>query len=155
MKRPFLETRIPPPLVTVVAALLMWGIARVLPAFDLALPGRIVLAILAALGGFAVLIAGVIQFRRARTTVNPVRPESASALVQTGIYRLTRNPMYVGMAIELLAWGLFLANVAALGLLFAFVGYLSCYQIEPEERALRQLFGPDYDAYCAKVRRWI
>jgi len=100
-------------------------------------------------------LAGVVAFRRARTTVNPLQPERASALVTGGIYRHTRNPMYLAVATMLLAWGLWLGN--ALGPLGAvlFVAWMDRLQIPPEERALAALFGEEFERYRRKVRRWL
>jgi protein-S-isoprenylcysteine O-methyltransferase Ste14 len=117
-------------------------------------PWRLALAMLLVLCGGAVALAGVLAFRRARTTVNPLRPDSASQLVVAGIYRHTRNPMYLGMALWLLAWGLWLDVPPALLGVPAFVLYLNRFQIAPEERALQALFGADFAGYCARVRRW-
>jgi protein-S-isoprenylcysteine O-methyltransferase Ste14 len=151
----FLELRIPPLAVVAVAACLMWAIARALPFLDMTLPGREPAAIVAALAGFLVSLAGVVEFRRARTTTNPLKPGSASSLVCGGIYRLTRNPMYLGFALALLGWGIFLSNPASLAMLFVFVGYMNRFQIVAEERALEALFGEAFKAYRSKVRRWL
>ena len=98
--------------------------------------------------------AGVRTIRRADTTLNPLKPETSSALVTSGIYRYTRNPMYLGMATWLLAWSAWLGT--PIGLLGAplFMLYMNQFQIGPEERALRTLFGAEFEAYAARVRRW-
>lgn len=103
----------------------------------------------------AIVVAGVIEFHRARTTVNPLRPEAASAFVVSGIYRVTRNPMYVGMAIVLLAWAIYLSHPLSLLGVVAFVAYIQRYQIAPEEKALRALFPGAFEAYSREVRRWL
>jgi protein-S-isoprenylcysteine O-methyltransferase Ste14 len=106
--------------------------------------------------GLSFDLAGLLAFRASRTTVNPMRPERASSLVTHGVYRITRNPMYVGMVCLLLAWGLYLAHWPALlaGPL-AYVLYLNRFQIAPEERVLLDLFGPSYRSYMGQVRRWL
>jgi len=103
----------------------------------------------------AIGIAGVRAFQRARTTVDPLRPEKASALVTSGIYRRTRNPMYVALAIALLGWAIWLGHPLALLGVAAFVAWINRFQIAPEERALRALFGPEFERYCSEVRRWL
>lgn len=150
-----LELKVPPVLVVAIAALLMWAAAWLLPALAIALPGRVPAAVVAALVGFLCAVAGVVEFRRARTTVNPLKPGDASSLVAGGIYRLTRNPMYLGFALALLGWGIFLAHPASIAVLFLFVAYMNRFQIVPEERALESLFGGAFAAYRSKVRRWI
>jgi protein-S-isoprenylcysteine O-methyltransferase Ste14 len=133
----------------------MWVIAWSLPEANLALPGRFPAMILALLAGGVFGVAGIVEFRRARTTVNPLEPAAASALVRSGIYKLTRNPMYLGLALLLLGWGIFLSNPASLAVLFGFVAYMNRFQIIPEERALETLFGKDFAAYRDSVSRWI
>ena len=150
-----LELKVPPVLVVAIAALLMWACAWTLPELDMALPGRIPAAMIAVLAGIAASVAGVAAFRRARTTVNPLKPGSASALVDDGIYRLTRNPMYLGFALALLGWGIFLGNPLSIAMLFIFIGYMNRFQIAPEERALESLFGDAFKSYRTTVRRWL
>jgi protein-S-isoprenylcysteine O-methyltransferase Ste14 len=113
------------------------------------------LAAAIALMGIAFSGAGVLAFRRARTTVNPTRPEEATRLVRSGVYRITRNPMYVGLSCLLVAWAVFLSSLWALLGPLAFVLYIGRFQITPEERALAKLFASEYAAYRAEVRRWL
>ena len=133
----------------------MWGLARLTPRLAIAIPGRLALFGAIAVIGVGVAAAGVIAFKRAGTTVNPLTPEESSALVVSGIYSRTRNPMYLGMALVLAGWAVFLANPLALAGLAAFVIYIDRFQIRPEERALRSLFGAAYEAWRARVRRWL
>lgn len=150
-----LELKIPPPLVGLTIAFLMWLLAERVPA--LAIDGGPWLGLLAAvIAGCGVLasFAGMLAFRRARTTVNPLRPETASALVTTGIYARTRNPMYLGMLLALVGWAIWLGALpAALGPV-AFVLYITRFQIVPEERAMHRLFGAEFPPYASRVRRW-
>lgn len=150
----FLHHRIPPPLVALGCAALMYGVAYALPQTTLAWSGRTPMAAVIALCGLACDAAGLWAFHRHRTTVNPLAPGKASAVVQDGIYRYTRNPMYVGMALLLAAWAVWLGNPVALLVLPVFVAYITRFQIRPEEQALQAKFGADYTAYMARVRRW-
>ena len=113
------------------------------------------LAILFGLFGLVVALLGFRAFGEAKTTVNPVKIETASSLVTTGVYRYTRNPMYVGLASLLVAWAIYLAAPLTLLGPLAFVLYITRFQIIPEERALSRIFGRPYDDYRAMVRRWI
>jgi protein-S-isoprenylcysteine O-methyltransferase Ste14 len=134
-------------------ALLMWLLA--FPSLAFTLPWRELYAgffILAALG---IGVEALVRFRRAKTTVNPLKPEQASALVVGGIYRWTRNPMYLGMLLLLVGWAFILSSWAALAILPLFVIYLNRFQIGPEERALRARFGAEFDHYRERVRRWL
>jgi len=142
-------------LVAAVAAVLMWVVAWTLPALNLALVGREAAAAVAAVLGIAAAVAGVAEFRRSRTTLNPLRPNSASSPAAGGIYRFSRNPMYLGFALALLGWGIYRSNPAALAVLFASVAYMNRFQIIPEEKSLEALFGAEFAVYRAKVGRWI
>lgn len=100
-------------------------------------------------------VAGIFAFRRHGTTVHPMAPERASAVVTTGIYRFSRNPMYLGLLFVLASWAIWLQSLLALLLLPAFILYMTRFQILPEERALTTRFGDDYIAYRSRVRRWL
>lgn len=133
----------------------MWAARAIAPGASFRVPGRAWLGGALAVAGGAFAVAGVAAFRRAKTTVNPLTPSAASAIVSTGVYRISRNPMYVGVVAILLGWGLWLENALALALAAVFAAYLHRFQILPEERALAGKFGPGYDAYARKVRRWL
>jgi protein-S-isoprenylcysteine O-methyltransferase Ste14 len=150
-----LELKIPPPAVAVLVAGAMWGISLVAPSLDVPAFIRIPAVVTIALAGVGFSLAGAISFRRTGTTVNPIKPETASSLVCSGIYKITRNPMYVGLLLVLVAWAIFLSNAWALLGPLAFVLYMNRFQIAPEERVLSALFGTDYTAYKSRVRRWL
>ena len=151
-----LELRVPPVVVVLACAAAMWLIARALGPSVLRIEARIAIAAALALAGIALAVAGIREFRAARTTVNPMHPEQAAAMVTGGVYRMTRNPMYLGMFCLLAAWAAWLGRVAPpLVVLPVFVLYMNRFQIQPEERALAQRFGPAFREYAARVRRWI
>jgi protein-S-isoprenylcysteine O-methyltransferase Ste14 len=150
-----LEHRIPPPILAVVFAAAIWGLSKLVPGVEASRMSRAMAAIPVALVGAYFTFAGVRTFGRAKTTVNPLKPETASSLVTAGIYTVTRNPMYLGLAITLLAWTIYLASPWALALVAGFVLYIDRLQIRPEERALASLFGSAYEQYKARVRRWL
>jgi protein-S-isoprenylcysteine O-methyltransferase Ste14 len=87
--------------------------------------------------------------------VNPLKPQTASALVASGIYRYTRNPMYLGMLVVVVGWAVFLANVLSALAIVLFPAYITRFQIKPEERVLLSLFGEQYVHYSHQVRRWL
>ena len=147
--------RLPPLAVAPLAAYVAWLAARAAPSLGFDFRGRTLLALMLAGAAAAIGAAGVFEFRRARTTVNPLQPGRASALVTGGIYRHTRNPMYVAVATLLLAWALWLGNaLAPLGTVL-FVAWIDRLQIPPEERALETLFGAEFERYRSEVRRWL
>ena len=131
----------------------MFGLAWVVPALTFPIPSAFALAV--ALVGVSLDGIALLHFLRSRTTINPLKPDSVSALVTGGVYRLTRNPMYLGLATLLLAWAIYLGNLAALAGLPLFILYMNRFQIAPEERALEARFGPEYRLYRARVRRWL
>lgn len=150
-----LENRIPPPIVAVLFALAMWGISSELPIIEINSLARLILSMSSAVLGIFFCLAGVISFRRAKTTVNPLKPETTTALVSSGIYVLSRNPMYVGFALFLVAWAIYLSSIwAGLGIV-GFILYMNKFQILPEERALKGIFGAEFIRYQEKVRRWL
>ncbi|MDX2250899.1 MAG: isoprenylcysteine carboxylmethyltransferase family protein [Nitrospira sp.] len=148
-----LELKVPPAIVGAVIAAGMWFLAHTLPAFAYA-PLRVATVGLGLLG---VVIIGwaMLSFLEAQTTVNPMKPSSASSLVTTGIYRHSRNPMYLGMLFILVGWALYLANILTFLVLPAFILYMNQFQIKPEERALTARFGREYLEYMSQVHRWI
>ena len=133
----------------------MWAVAEVGPQFDLALQARYVVAGVLVVVGLGFDLLGLIAFRASRTTINPLRPERSTALVTGGVYRVTRNPMYVGMALLLLAWAVYLSSLLPFAGPVVFVLYITRFQIQPEERALQAIFGEDFARYAARVRRWL
>ena len=150
-----LELKIPPVAMGLIVGSVMWAAARFVPVFNFALPaGRLIAAGLA-VAGVVIALLGVVSFRRAKTTVNPLQPAAASSLVISGIYRRTRNPMYLGLLLVLLGWGALLANALAIVFAAAFIPLMNRLQILPEERFLAARFGPAFTAYQSAVRRWI
>ena len=151
----WLELKIPPPIVGLLIAALMWLIARHSP--QLAMPDwlRQAIALTLVASGLVLDLSGALDFRRARTTVNPLATGKTSAIVATGVYRITRNPMYLGMLAMLMGVAVFLAAPLALLGPVAFVAYITRFQILPEERALTGKFGEPYLSYCRQVRRWL
>lgn len=151
----FLETRIPPLLLAFIFGFLMWLIPDInnLHGYfnDYALPVSLVIT----LSGIWICVAGIIGFRNARTTVNPTTPEQSSSLVTEGVYQISRNPMYVGFLLCIIAWGIFQDNLLALIFGLLFVPYMNRFQIKVEERFLEKLFGEQFTEYCQKVRRWL
>lgn len=150
-----LELKIPPVALAFLAGAAMWLVAAVTPSSAWALPHGQAVALGLAVAGIIVAGLGVVSFRRAGTTVNPLKPQAASSLVSGGIYRFSRNPMYLGFLLALAAWAVFLANLLALIVVPGFIVYMNRFQITPEERALAVRFGTQFAAYKQSVRRWV
>ncbi len=150
-----LEHKIPPPILVILIGLVMWATSWLAPVIEVSRDLRLGLAGIFGLLGFALLASGFLAFQKARTTIDPVRIEAASSMVTSGIFTYTRNPMYVGFTALLLAWSTYLAIPwTLLGPLF-FVLFITRFQIIPEERVMSAKFGPAYDNYRKRVRRWL
>jgi len=150
-----LELKVPPVVLVAFVAVGMWALSRISPDFLIAIPAAGWVASGIALVGMAIAVLGVLAFRTAGTTVDPRVPDQSESLVVSGIYRYSRNPMYLGFLMVLCAWGLWLGNVPALLFLPAFVLYMNRFQIAPEERFMREKFGDAFTRYCTGVRRWL
>ncbi len=150
-----LETKIPPPVWGLLTAFLMSALAKLLPTLMI-LPASIAaLGIALIILGLGIDIIALAQFFKSGTTPNPLSPDKASSMVISGLYRYSRNPMYLGMLIALCGWGVYLGNIASLFCLPLFVWLINQFQIFPEERILGEKFGADYQQYTMRVRRWI
>jgi len=150
-----LELKVPPLALVLIAAVLMWWLEGFYPLAALAGRAGHLLALVSALCGIAVAAAGVIEFRRARTTLDPTNPDKACRVVSSGVFARTRNPMYLGFVLLLLGLCFWLADLTAFLMLAVFVRYLARYQIEPEERLLLQKFGAEFESYTQQVGRWL
>lgn len=146
---------LPPPAVVIIIGALMWGADRLLPLFRFEAALRLPVAFGLLATGVVLMVAAVISFIAARTTINPLRPARASHLITSGVFRLSRNPIYLGDLLLLAAYAVWLGNICNILFLLIFFTYIQRFQIAPEEQALTQLFGENYRAYCASVRRWI
>ena len=150
-----LELKIPPPAIALFVAVLMWLVSQLAEPPRVSLAIRVTAALALLVIGQGISVAGMRSFRKAKTTMNPFRPGATSSLVSDGVYRFTRNPMYVGLLITLLGWAAFLWQPWALVFVPLFVMYITQFQIKPEERVLSSLFSTEYAQYMAKVRRWL
>ena len=151
----WLELKVPPLLLFLIVAAGMWGLNQLIPQLSFTVPYQFVIgAVLILLGGL-IGFAGLIEFARHKTTVHPLRPHKASKIVDTGIYRRSRNPMYLALLICLTGWGLILGNPLNLFLIILFTLYIDRFQIEPEEQAMIERFGDDFLEYRENVRRWM
>ena len=133
----------------------MFGVSKAFPDLRFAFRSQGILASVVALLGLLVALRGALAFRSHKTTVNPLKPDTASSLVESGIYRRTRNPMYVGLTLATLGFLIWLGHPLALVMEALFPLYIQRFQIEPEERAMKHLFGEAYHAYQTRVPRWL
>ena len=150
-----LELKVPPVAVVLVFAGMMWLASRYETSLVLALPWRGVLAVMVAIIGIAISLAGVIKFHQAKTTVHPVKLEATTAMVTSGVYRFSRHPMYLGFLLAFMGWATWLSHALAFIFLPFFVLYMNRFQIMAEERTLAAKFGREFTEYQNSVRRWL
>ena len=150
-----LEVKVPPPAVALLFGLLMWLASLVVAPVAVPFAARMGVAVVLASVGLTFGVAAMRSFLREKTTMNPIKPSAASSLVTGGVFRFTRNPMFLSLLLYLLAWAAYLSNWLALLFVPVFVLYINELQIKPEERALSALFGAEYTSYKTRVRRWL
>ena len=147
-----METKIPPPIVTLIFIFLIAFSNRLVEPFSFEY--QMPLGVLIIIGGLSVLISAARVFKQLETTINPMQPSQASKLAIIGPFKYTRNPMYLGMSIMLMGFGLIFGAKLTICLVALFVLYITFFQIIPEERAMQEKF-TDWEDYCSKVRRWL
>ena len=133
----------------------MWVVDTQLPGGQVEFEMQLAVAILFAVAGIALAATSILAFRKAGTTVDPFHPEEASRLVADGVFRFSRNPMYVSLLLILIGWAIWLGSVYNVAVLAFYMIYITVFQIKPEEEVLKSLFGESYREYSSKVRRWI
>lgn len=148
-----LELKVPPLFVTLIFALFIWALPVPCKMFNATIVYGASSALFIVGSVFSLL--GVWEFRKQKTTVNPMTPQESNNLVIKGVYKITRNPMYLGFLLWLLSLVLLLENLLALFPIVGFVFYMNRFQIIPEERILNDKFGQAYCEYKRNVRRWI
>ena len=148
------KTRGPvPPVILLVLLLAQFALHKWLPVFSLVpTPWNYVGIVFIALG-VSVVVLPATSFSRAGTTVIPFN--ESSALVTSGLFRVTRNPMYVGMVSVLVGVAVLLGTLTPFVAPLLFVPTLNARVIQHEEVMLEEKFGDEYTAYKARVRRWI
>ncbi len=150
-----MRLKVPPIVVFMVSVLLMYLLARFMPFgdFDFFWRSYLMYALLGI--ALALGVVALVQFFRTKTTIDPTKPSKASKLVSDGIYRFSRNPMYLGLLIMLLVFGLWLGNAFNILVVAGFVAYMNKFQIIPEEDILTEMFGEQYLQFRTRVRRWL
>ncbi len=148
-----MRNRLPPLAVLALCLILAFGLAQTIP--WPVLPAPLWLIILEILCAGCLLVPAVASFIRKKTTMSPVSPERATQLVSTGVFGFTRNPMYLGMLLLMLAFALWLGAASSLLAVAVFFWAIDQLQIPDEENALLQSFGQDYAEYKARVPRWL
>ncbi len=149
-----MKLKILPPLVMVIFGCFMYLVDRFLPVGEFDFFGRREMSYILLAVGFLLIIVAVFQFIKANTTTDPLHPEKAKHLITGGVFKYTRNPMYLGMLLFLIAFGLHLGNAFNTLLAAGYVYYMNHFQIKREETVLIEQFGKAYLLYLKAVRRW-
>ncbi|MGB1261740.1 MAG: methyltransferase family protein [Cognaticolwellia sp.] len=154
-----MELKIIPIVQVAIALILMTLLQHFLPALNYSAAINptisLTLTILLLCAAIIIVLLAIYSFKQHQTTVNPTKPETSAKLVDSGIYRYSRNPMYLAMLLGLAAYACYLENPLAFAICGLFICYIGKYQITPEERMLTTLFGQEYRAYQERVRRWL
>ena len=148
-----MKTKIPPPIVTLVSALLIFFSKELFPNYTFDYQSTLSIGIF--ISGLLILISAVSLFKKKETTVNPMSPEKASSLVVDGVFKYTRNPMYLGMSVVLLSISIQFNLMGGLLIVCLFVAYITAFQIIPEEEAMEENFGEEYLSFKRSTRRLI
>jgi protein-S-isoprenylcysteine O-methyltransferase Ste14 len=147
-----MKTLIPPPIVTIVFLFVIF-FTKDLFRFSLTLPSSLGFIII--LVGLTIIFIAARQFKAVNTTINPIKPENASVLVNNGIFSYSRNPMYLGMLLIIIGFSIIQNLMAIIAIMPIWIIYMTYLQIIPEEEAMKILFKEDFVNYCKKTRRWI
>lgn len=149
-----MELKIPPIFVFLFFGGIMYMLAKFLPVGHFDFFGRSYLMVALLVTAVLIGLVSLFQFYKSKTTIDPTKPGKVSKLVTNGIYAYSRNPMYLGVLMILLAFGIYLGNAFNVLTAAGFVAYINRFQIIPEERILLKIFGKEYSQYCVLVRRW-
>lgn len=148
-----MNNRIPPPIFTLICGLIIYYTRCLFPSCDLKIL-KIFSVLFLALGLLVGFLA-IFKFIKNKTTVNPVKIEKASTLVNSGIFRYTRNPMYLGMLFILISISLNFNLYGGFVVVLLFYFFINKFQIAPEEKVMEEIFGDEYVEYKKTTRRWL
>ena len=148
-----LETKIPPPIVALIFGFLINYTKDIFP--KLVIKNENIFGTCFILIGLVCFLSAIGLFKKNQTTVTPLNPSSATKLITNGIYKYSRNPMYLGMSLVLAGISIMVNPIGGLAFISLFILYINQFQIEPEEKAMTKLFKNEFSEYKKYVRRWI
>lgn len=148
-----MKNKIPPPIVTLFFGVCIYLSQELFPEFNFEY--FTILSYVSYFAGLSILILAVLLFRKQNTTVNPIKIDNASSLVTSGVFKFSRNPMYLGMVMILFGFALMFNLVGGILFVLLFMIYITKFQIRPEEEVMERLFGEDFIKYKHKVRMWL
>ena len=148
-----MNNTIPPPIVTLICGLGIYFSRSLFPTYNHT--SIVIISSLFLSLGTMTLIAAMLSFKKQKTTVNPLQPERASSLVISGVFKYSRNPMYLGLSLILLSAAIQFNFVGGTLIVLMFIAFITKFQIIPEEIAMEKLFGEEFVQYKKKTRKWI
>ena len=148
-----IKTRIPPPIVAITFGFLIKYTKNIFPVVEI--KNKIILGSFMIISGLIIILSAIILFKKYKTTITPLKPSKATKLITDGIYKFSRNPMYLGLLLVLLGISIILNLIGGFFLIPLFILYLNLFQIIPEENAMVDLFKDEFLDYKKNVRRWI
>ena len=149
----YIKTKFPPPLVALTFGFLINYTKNIFPKIEI--KNEIIFGSFMIISGLIILLSAIILFKKYQTTITPLNPSNATKLITDGIYKFSRNPMYLGLLLVLFGISFILNPIGGLSLIPLFILYLNLYQIIPEENAMVDLFKDEFLEYKKNVRRWI
>ncbi len=147
------KNKIPPTILTLL--FLVFNYILSFNSLKIEIPYKYFFTTLLLILGLYIIIRSSRLFAKAKTSLDPLRPFKSTSLITNDIYKYSRNPMYFGYLLILLSSSVYLGNVISIIIIPLFIFIIHFIQIKPEEETLKDLFGPTYDEYLSKVRRWI
>ena len=148
-----IKTKIPPPLVALTFGFLINYTKDIFPKIEIS--NEIIFGSFMIIIGLFIILSAIILFKKYKTTITPLNPSNATKLIVHGIYKFSRNPMYLGLLLVLSGIGIIQNPIGGLLFVPSFILYLNRFQIIPEESAMFDLFKDDFLKYKENVRRWI
>ena len=145
--------KIPPPILVLILASSNYFSSKKIDLIHL--PNQDLISILILLIGMLILINPIFKFIKSKTTIDPIKFKKVNKLITSGIYKYSRNPMYLGLLMIVISTSIFYLNIFSITTPLFFYFWINRFQIKREEIFLTEKFGKEYLLYKAKTRRWI
>ena len=148
-----IKTKFPPPLVALTFGLLIYYTENIFPKIEI--KNEIIFGSFMIISGLIIILSAIILFKKYQTTISPLNPSNSAKLITDGIYKFSRNPMYLGLLLVLVGISIILSLTGGFFFILLFILYINLFQIIPEENAMVDLFKDEFLEYKKNVRRWI
>ena len=145
--------KIPPPLLVLILVISNYFSSKKIDL--ILLPNQDITSIIIFLIGMLILINPIFKFIKSKTTIDPIKFKKVNKLIASGIYKYSRNPMYLGLLMLVTSTSIFYLNIFSITTPFFFYYWINRFQIKREEIFLTKKFGKEYLLYKTKTRRWI